>query len=170
MNLLLRELPCNCDCGWAVETCGVCSSTDSALIEQIGMEMWARWAHKALWHDLAAGWSLHESHHKQRIGAFEANDVFAVVNAVPAIALCAYGFFSPTIMGGVAFGSGKTSLCCLPFLDLALLPGHQSPLKPHNRNSRQSLRRNADSDFNLHLINVNSHDSPLSVYFMHDIQ
>ena len=76
---------------------------------QIGMEMWARWAHKALWHDLAAGWALHESHHKQRVGPFEANDIFAVVNAIPAIALCAYGFFTPTMLGGVAFGSGASS-------------------------------------------------------------
>jgi beta-carotene 3-hydroxylase len=72
----------------------------------IGMEMWARWAHKALWHDFEPGWALHASHHAPRVGPFEANDVFAVVNAVPAIALCAYGFFTPTMSGGLAFGTG----------------------------------------------------------------
>ena len=74
------------------------------------MEMWARWAHKALWHDFAPGWALHESHHRLRVGPFEANDVFAIVNAVPAIALLAYGFFTPTISGGIAFGGGKDQL------------------------------------------------------------
>lgn len=73
---------------------------------QVGMEMWARWAHKALWHEFAPGWALHKSHHVPRVGPFEANDLFAVVNAVPAIGLCAYGFLTPTIFGGVCFGAG----------------------------------------------------------------
>jgi beta-carotene 3-hydroxylase len=58
---------------------------------QVGMEMWARWAHKVLWHDNEAGWALHKSHHVPRIGPFEANDIYAIVNAIPAIALCLYG-------------------------------------------------------------------------------
>jgi hypothetical protein len=37
----------------------------------VGMEMWARWAHRALWHDFAPGWALHKSHHEPRIGPFE---------------------------------------------------------------------------------------------------
>lgn len=37
----------------------------------VGMEMWARWAHKALWHDFQPGWALHKSHHEPRIGPFE---------------------------------------------------------------------------------------------------
>lgn len=36
-----------------------------------GMEMYARWAHKALWHDFEPGWALHKSHHEPRIGPFE---------------------------------------------------------------------------------------------------
>ncbi|XP_075499716.1 beta-carotene 3-hydroxylase, chloroplastic-like [Primulina tabacum] len=51
----------------------------------VGMEFWARWAHEALWH--ASLWHMHESHHKPREGPFELNDVFAIINAVPAIAL-----------------------------------------------------------------------------------
>ena len=70
------------------------------------MEMYARWAHKALWHDNEAGWSLHVSHHEPRVGAFEANDVYALANALPATAFCAYGFFTPTLVGGLAFGAG----------------------------------------------------------------
>ncbi|MEW5307763.1 MAG: hypothetical protein WDW36_010139 [Sanguina aurantia] len=72
----------------------------------IGMEMYAKWAHKALWHDYAPGWKLHITHHSPRIGLFEDNDVFAVMNAVPAMALCAYGFVTPNIFGAGCFGAG----------------------------------------------------------------
>ena len=64
------------------------------------MEMWARYAHKALWHDFEPGWRLHKSHHVPRLGAFEDNDVFAIINAVPAMGLCAYGFLTPNVIGG----------------------------------------------------------------------
>ncbi|KAG1657316.1 hypothetical protein FOA52_008044 [Chlamydomonas sp. UWO 241] len=71
-----------------------------------GMEMWARWAHQALWHDYEPGWALHKSHHEPRTGPFEANDIFAIINGVPAMALCAFGFLTPGIVGGMCFGSG----------------------------------------------------------------
>ncbi|KAG6429489.1 hypothetical protein SASPL_107540 [Salvia splendens] len=74
----------------------------------MGMEFWARWAHKALWH--ASLWHMHEvrsmSHHKPREGPFELNDVFAIVNAVPAIALLSYGFFHTGLIPGLCFGAG----------------------------------------------------------------
>lgn len=111
------------------------------------MEMWARYAHKDLWHDFEPGWALHKSHHMPRTGPFEANDVFAIINGetaalnsialylqshpyvpakpgpvmalsesnpcpcfihagVPAMALCLYGFLTPGITGGLAFGAG----------------------------------------------------------------
>ena len=72
----------------------------------IGMEMYARWAHKFLWHDLPGGWALHKSHHEPRVGAFEANDIYALANALPAMALCAYGFLRPDVVGGLCFGAG----------------------------------------------------------------
>ena len=72
----------------------------SVLARQVGMEMWARYAHKALWHDFEPGWRLHKSHHVPRLGAFEDNDVFAIINAVPAMGLCAYGFLTPNVVGG----------------------------------------------------------------------
>lgn len=72
----------------------------------IGMEMYARYAHKILWHDFQPGWALHKSHHMPRTGPFEANDIYAVMNAVPAMALCAYGFFTPHLVGGLCFGAG----------------------------------------------------------------
>ena len=72
----------------------------------VGMEMYARWAHKVLWHDNDAGWSLHKSHHEPRLGPFEANDIYAIMNAVPAVALCLYGFLRPDVWGGMCFGAG----------------------------------------------------------------
>ena len=70
------------------------------------MEFYARWAHKVLWHDAPLGWALHKSHHEPREGPFEANDIFAVMNAVPAMSLCMYGFLRPDVVGGICFGAG----------------------------------------------------------------
>ncbi|KAL6847648.1 hypothetical protein ACP4OV_022674 [Aristida adscensionis] len=70
----------------------------------VGMEFWARWAHRALWH--ASLWHMHESHHRPREGPFELNDVFAIVNAAPAMALLAYGFFNRGLVPGLCFGAG----------------------------------------------------------------
>ncbi|KAI4347586.1 hypothetical protein L6164_008387 [Bauhinia variegata] len=70
----------------------------------VGMEFWARWAHRTLWH--ASLWHMHESHHRPREGAFELNDVFAIINAVPAIGLLSYGFFHKGLVPGLCFGAG----------------------------------------------------------------
>ncbi|KAH0448705.1 hypothetical protein IEQ34_022505 [Dendrobium chrysotoxum] len=70
----------------------------------VGMEFWARWAHRALWH--ASLWHMHESHHRPRDGPFELNDVFAIINAVPAIFLLSYGFFHRGLVPGLCFGAG----------------------------------------------------------------
>ncbi|KAF0911100.1 hypothetical protein E2562_005478 [Oryza meyeriana var. granulata] len=70
----------------------------------VGMEFWARWAHRALWH--ASLWHMHESHHRPRDGPFELNDVFAIINAVPAMSLLACGFFNRGIVPGLCFGAG----------------------------------------------------------------
>ncbi|KAL5216573.1 hypothetical protein ABZP36_007974 [Zizania latifolia] len=70
----------------------------------VGMEFWARWAHRSLWH--ASLWPMHESHHRAREGPFELNDVFAIINAVPAISLLAYGLFHRGLVPGLCFGAG----------------------------------------------------------------
>lgn len=75
-----------------------------ALGAAVGMEYWARWAHRALWH--TSLWSMHESHHQPRDGPFEMNDVFAIINAVPAIALMAFGFLNKGLVPGLCFGAG----------------------------------------------------------------
>lgn len=67
------------------------------------MEFWARWAHRALWH--ASLWDMHESHHRPRDGPFELNDVFAIINALPAISLLSYGFFHRGLVPGLCFGA-----------------------------------------------------------------
>ncbi|KAG7671601.1 putative Beta-carotene 3-hydroxylase, chloroplastic [Nannochloris sp. 'desiccata'] len=72
----------------------------------VGMEMYARFAHKILWHDNKLGYAIHKSHHVPRVGAFEANDIYAVMNAVPAVLLCGYGFLRPDMIGGMCFGAG----------------------------------------------------------------
>ena len=56
---------------------------------------------------------MHESHHRPRDGPFELNDVFAIVNAVPAMSLLAYGFFNRGLVPGLCFGA--VSLSPFPF-------------------------------------------------------
>ena len=72
----------------------------------VGMEFYARYAHRILWHENEAGWSLHESHHLPRTGPFEANDIYAVANAVPALSLCIYGFLHPGLGAAMCWGTG----------------------------------------------------------------
>ncbi|KAF2532466.1 hypothetical protein F2Q70_00033086 [Brassica cretica] len=51
-------------------------------------------------------WQMEQSHHKPREGPFELNDVFAIINAVPAISLLSYGFFNKGLVPGLCFGAG----------------------------------------------------------------
>ena len=48
---------------------------------------------------------LLQSHHRPREGPFELNDVFAIINAVPAISLMYYGFFNKGLIPGLCFGA-----------------------------------------------------------------
>ncbi|XP_017242529.1 beta-carotene 3-hydroxylase, chloroplastic isoform X2 [Daucus carota subsp. sativus] len=70
----------------------------------MSMELMSKWVHKALWH--TSLWHMHKSHHKPREGVFELNDVFAVMNAIPAIVLLAYGVFYKGLLPGICFGAG----------------------------------------------------------------
>jgi len=72
----------------------------------VGMEFYARYAHRILWHENEAGWALHASHHRPRTGPFEANDIYAVANAVPALSLCIYGFLHPGLVAAMCWGTG----------------------------------------------------------------
>jgi beta-carotene 3-hydroxylase len=69
------------------------------------MELWAQLLHHRLWHGPL--WSLHESHHRDRDGWFERNDVFAVFHAGVAIGLILLGCVGPVgWLREAAFGWG----------------------------------------------------------------
>ncbi|QPQ54514.1 sterol desaturase family protein [Allosphingosinicella flava] len=63
------------------------------------MEGVAYAAHRWIMH--GPGWFLHESHHRERTGLFEANDLYAVIFAVPSILL---------LLGGVQLGWGAWAI------------------------------------------------------------
>ncbi|MGH6782103.1 MAG: sterol desaturase family protein [Sphingomonadaceae bacterium] len=65
------------------------------LAALIAMEGVAYAAHRWIMH--GPGWFLHRSHHRPRTGWFEANDLYAVIFALPSILL---------IYGGVQLGWG----------------------------------------------------------------
>ena len=65
----------------------------------IAMEGVAYAAHRWVMH--GPGWILHESHHRLRTGRFEANDLYAVIFAIPSITL---------IFGGVNLGWGAWAI------------------------------------------------------------
>jgi beta-carotene 3-hydroxylase len=66
------------------------------LLTVFGMELFAYAAHRWVMH--GPGWFLHASHHRPRTGPFEANDLYAVIFAVPSIIL---------LLGGVQLGWGE---------------------------------------------------------------
>nr|C3VEQ1.1 RecName: Full=Beta-carotene 3-hydroxylase, chloroplastic; Short=OgHYB; AltName: Full=Beta-carotene hydroxylase; Flags: Precursor [Oncidium hybrid cultivar]ACP27626.1 beta-carotene hydroxylase [Oncidium hybrid cultivar] len=90
--------------GGAVPLTEMMGTFSLAVGSAVGMEYWARWAHRALWH--TSLWHMHESHHRPRDGPFELNDVFALINAFPAVALLAFGFFHRGFFSGLCFGAG----------------------------------------------------------------
>jgi beta-carotene 3-hydroxylase len=69
------------------------------------MEPWAAFLHGRIWHGW--GWFWHRSHHVPKTGYFEANDLFALFHALPAIALILYGCVGPAGLGReLCFGVG----------------------------------------------------------------
>lgn len=63
------------------------------------MEGVAYAAHRWVMH--GPGWFLHRSHHRPRTGTFEANDLYAVIFAIPSILL---------LLGGVNLGWGEWAI------------------------------------------------------------
>lgn len=62
----------------------------------LAMEGVAYVAHRWVMH--GPGWFLHESHHREREGMFELNDLYALIFAIPSIVL---------LLGGVQLGWGN---------------------------------------------------------------
>lgn len=69
------------------------------LLTIIAMEGVAYAAHRWVMH--GPGWFLHESHHRERSGRFEANDLYALIFAIPSILL---------LWGGVNSGWGSWAI------------------------------------------------------------
>lgn len=65
------------------------------LITIVAMEGVAYAAHRWIMH--GPGWFLHESHHRDRQGMFEKNDLYALIFAIPSVLL---------LYGGVNLGWG----------------------------------------------------------------
>ena len=63
----------------------------------VGMEAFAWAVHRYVMHG-RLGWFLHASHHRPRRGYWEANDLFAVIFALPAI-----GLFALNLLPGFAW-------------------------------------------------------------------
>jgi beta-carotene 3-hydroxylase len=63
------------------------------------MEAIAYGAHRWVMH--GPGWFLHASHHRPRAGRFEANDLYAMIFAIPSIVL---------LLGGVNLGWGEWAI------------------------------------------------------------
>ncbi|XP_057818230.2 beta-carotene 3-hydroxylase 2, chloroplastic [Cryptomeria japonica] len=75
-----------------------------AAVAAVGMEHWARWVHRTFWH--GALWSIHESHHRPRDGPFEMNDIFTILNSIPANVLLTYGLYCKGLVPSLCFGAG----------------------------------------------------------------
>ena len=65
------------------------------IVTILAMEVVAYVAHRWVMH--GPGWFLHESHHRERHGLFELNDLYALIFAIPSIIL---------LLGGVQLGWG----------------------------------------------------------------
>ena len=76
------------------------------LATVVAMEGVAYIAHRWVMH--GPGWILHESHHRARIGRFEANDLYALIFAAPSILLIfggvnlAWGTWAVWVGAGIA--------------------------------------------------------------------
>ena len=74
-----------------------------AILVALAMEPWSRVVHKHAWHGPL--YKVHASHHEPS-GLLEANDVFAVLHAVPACAMIVYGLEATGLGADLAFGVG----------------------------------------------------------------
>ena len=84
-----------------------------AVTVATGMEPWAAFVHHKVWHGPL--WGVHESHHVERVGYFEKNDIFAALHALPAMALIvgsSYTAWQPLAALMFGFGLGMTIFGC----------------------------------------------------------
>jgi len=74
------------------------------LATVMAMELFAYVMHRWVMH--GPGWFLHESHHRERTGLFELNDLYAVIFAGPSIALIYLGVHGGWGASTTAVGAG----------------------------------------------------------------
>jgi beta-carotene 3-hydroxylase len=78
------------------------------VLTVVAMEAFAYAIHRWVMHS-RLGWRLHESHHRERTGWFERNDLYAVIFAAPSVALiygglnAEWGDWAIWVGAGVAF-------------------------------------------------------------------
>lgn len=75
-----------------------------ALVVAVLMELWSRFLHGRVWHGVL--FAVHRSHHEERHGHFEANDVLSVTHAPVAAALVIVGCVMHGTTGAVLRGIG----------------------------------------------------------------
>jgi beta-carotene 3-hydroxylase len=75
-----------------------------ALVVAPLMELWSRFLHGRVWHGVL--FSVHRSHHRERHGRFEANDLLSVTHAPIAATLIIVGCMRHGIDGAVLRGIG----------------------------------------------------------------
>ena len=80
----------------------------------LAMEAVAYAIHRWVMHS-RLGWKLHQSHHRDRHGAFEANDLYAVIFAAPSIALIYSGFQGFTGSWAIWVGAGVAAYGAIYF-------------------------------------------------------
>lgn len=81
----------------------------SFTIVLVAMEPYSAWVHRVVWHGPL--WSLHRSHHRERIGAHTsgglvANDALSASHVPISMALIAWGFFEDGVIASIAMGAG----------------------------------------------------------------
>ncbi len=75
----------------------------SALAAFIGMEFWAAFVHRILYHGVF--WSIHRTHHRPRRGPFEMNDIFVLAHALAAMAIVVAGvYFAVPLLTAIGIG------------------------------------------------------------------
>ena len=83
------------------------------LVTVVGMEAFAYAAHRWIMH--GPGWFLHASHHAPRTGAFELNDWYAAIFAVPSFFLIFGGLQLGWWPGCVWIGAGVAAYGAIYF-------------------------------------------------------
>ena len=90
---------------WPPSHLAFCALTAACFT--VGMEYYARWAHKESWHN-GSLWRIHVTHHSPTKGLFEANDVFGIFNMLLILPVMRWAFLADPVNLGSAGVFGFT--------------------------------------------------------------